>query len=221
MPKYEPENESMDIMSYNQLRLIQKLQLAWSINWPILALEYMLRPLSFYWLDARWEDEAGTFVSLFVVFILGPWVIRHVVRLNFEGFNLALIRHGSPNYQREMTYKDSLSVFWLLSWRPLLAILPFAMIYVLIVVFTGNPLRGSSPSLFLQVATNAGSACISMLLQTFWLNSAMTEKIYSNFSLVIRRGGEDQETNLAPIAGGLRIIQLPTFGRFKSKEKIQ
>ena len=77
----------------------------------------------------------------------------------------------------------------------------------MIVVFTGNRLRASSPSLFLQAAGHAGGACISMLLQTFWLNSAMTEKIYSNFSLVIRRSGEDQETNLGPIAGGLRIIQ--------------
>ena len=77
--------------------------------------------------------------------------------------------------------------------------------YGQLAALSGAPVNGSGHSILGQLIWLMIEACAGILLHSFWLNQAMTEKIYSDFCLVIRRANADQETNLAPIANGLRI----------------
>lgn len=178
----EVEMEIIDDMAYYQLSGVEKLQLTWAVTWPCIALDMTLRPLRLYIADSFPANSIELGFFLFAVFVLGPWVVRHVVRLNFADFHLAVIRHGSLNYRRDMNYKESLAVVWLLSWPPLLVALLFAMIHAAIF---GNSMFGQGLTLAVKVATG-------IIFQACWLNKAMTQKIYAHFCLVIRRAGADR-----------------------------
>ena len=134
------EAEPIDDMAYYQLRFTQKLQLAWSIGWPCLLFDVMTRPFRSYLGDSPWKSEVENGLLLFSFLVFGPWVIRQVVRLNFADFHLAVIRHGSLKYVREMNYRESLSVLWLITWRPIVVAIPYVVFFGLIAAFTGTPL---------------------------------------------------------------------------------
>lgn len=176
MPAREPEFElePIDDMAYYQLSLAEKVHLGWTLTWPLMAFAGTMRGVRFYVGEPEW---IGPVLSLLVMFVLGPWVVRQAVRMNFPSFHLAVIRHGSLDYTRAMTYKESLPVLWLMIWR--------ASIIMAGTDLLSSPVMGSMMGL-------AFAGAVLLILQIYWLNRAMTEKIYADFCLVIRRAGADR-----------------------------
>lgn len=175
MPASELELESIDDMAYYQLSLTEKVQLGGALTWPCIVFAMTMPELRVYFGDSVGIELV---LGLFSMFVLGPWVVRQVVGMNFANFHLAVIRHGSLDYDRAMTYKESLPVLWLITWRPSLVMLAAILASKLML----------GPALEL-----AAASVLSLILQAFWLNQAMTEKIYADFCLVIRRAGTDRE----------------------------
>ena len=178
----EVQMETIDDMAYYQLSRVEKLQLTWAVTWPCVALDMTLRPLRMHIGDSLPASFIEISFLLFLLFVFGPCVVRHVVRLDFANFHLAVIQHGSLHYRRDMNYKESLAVLWLVSWRPLLVALPIAVIHA---ALFGNSMFGQGLTLAVKGATG-------IIFQACWLNQAMTEKIYAHFCLVIRRASADR-----------------------------
>ena len=177
----EIELEPIDDMAYYQLSLTERFQLACAVIWPWMAFGVCLgaTPLT------SWIDLA---LVSFLILVLGPWMVRVVVGLHFFNFHLAVIRHGSLEYSRNMNYRESLSVSWLVTWRPLL-LAAFWAVTCVKVDPAGDWLHGQALGMAVMVAAG-------FIFQASWLNQVMTEKIYVNFCLVIRRAGADSKEGL-------------------------
>ena len=204
--KWEPVK--VEDVAYCPLTIGEQLRLAWAICWPCLALEVLLRPVFAYSKGKIGEHWILPLYLILGTFLLAPWVIRRVVRMDFPHFCLAVIDKDSPYFRREISYRECLSVLWLLMWRCTLVILFLELAFTAYSKLTGvsfdlgsrEPFQSSFSWWAIEIARN-------LMLQAFVFNNAMTEKAYKRFSLVIRRARCAAGANLTPFPGTLRMIR--------------
>ena len=160
-------------------------QLAWALVWPSFAFNLLSLLLAIgvvrRYFDKPVEDiysACGTLLSLFVI---GPWIVRRAMRINFPDFHLVAIRKAEGGETRALSYRESLSLAWLLSWR---CGAIFGIVVGLICwawwAFWGAwpPQRvGAIPEI---VSLMAGNLFILALFY-LWLVSAAIRKSYSDF----------------------------------------
>ena len=160
-------------------------QITWALVWPAscLALAYSLLR-SHLPLSATLLEDMDDVLDILALFLFHTWVIRRTVRLNFPGFHLLVIRASAPEGTRAMTYRESLSVVWLITWR-LAAIGGVMALVAGIAVGVASRWR-PEVDLNSPLAALCASAA-ELLLFYVWLVSAALNKTYARFSLRLDR----------------------------------
>jgi hypothetical protein len=113
-------------------------------------------------------------------FLFATWVVRRTVRLDFPGFHLLVIRRDAGEGTRAMTYRESLSVAWLISWRSSMIFLP---VFVAVWVVLRQQPQLYSPFGWLW------STVAELLIFYVWIVKAALGKSYSGFALRLDRFG--------------------------------
>jgi hypothetical protein len=142
------------------------------------------------YLDDQSEEVIYHIYGVLSLFLIGPWIIRRTVRLNFPDFHLVAIRQPGGEETRAISYRESLNVAWLLAWRSGLVVgLVYGAIFLALWA-----LRGAPPSGFQRPAVSGVLGFIQLvvgnllclLLFYLWLVSAAIRKTYSDFVLQLR-----------------------------------
>ena len=174
----------------DQLGYADRLQLAWAIVWPTLIIELLV------WLPSEHLGLSGSklefinFVGgLLFTFLILPWVVRRTVRLSFPRFHL-VVRRKSGEETRAMTYRESLSVAWLLNWRTgTILVIIFLLIYAAVWIVRGAPPESLNP--FKHVAEPGLPGLVKLFVEHalvlvvlfFWTVKAAINKNYSDIWL--------------------------------------
>jgi hypothetical protein len=152
----------------------ERLQLTWALAWPCIALS-----LVYCWLRSQMRlnesqlQGVDQVVGLLEFFLFTTWVVRRTVRLDFPGFHLRVIRRDAAAATRGMTYRESLSVAWLISWRTSLILSP-----VLVAVWVFQQQR---PELY-SLSVWLWSSAAELLVFYFWIVRMALNKSYERFS---------------------------------------
>ncbi len=163
---------------------LERVRLAWSLTWPCLLADFIHEVLMRQFYDTTRHlllDELKVGICL-AVFIT-PWVVRRTVRADFPGFRLTVVRPGLTGNARDMTYLESLSVAWLLTWRALALFLLFsAVMAVPVAIFQAGSLFGGG-----WATTATAGAMLQLLVYYLWIVDAAVGKRYQSFSLELQR----------------------------------
>jgi signal peptidase I len=176
------------------LSYADRFQLAWALTWPcaIFELLFFLSKAGLPRLNPLWGDLA----VVFLLFLVGPWTVRRVVRLDFRRFHLVVIRSGSVEGTRAINYHESLRVYWLVIWRWAASV---CMVFLTILIAAAivvvgrpeflKPTQSTHPSIIGQWLRDTAF----VLLYSFWLAKAALKKKYAGFSLGIEKAGSVRE----------------------------
>jgi hypothetical protein len=96
----------------------ERLQVSWALVWPgaLYSATYFAVRSQLH-LSAVHLEAIDQVLSTLVFFLFSTWVVRRTVRMNFPGFRLLVVRKDAPEGTRQMSYRESLSVAWLIGWR--------------------------------------------------------------------------------------------------------
>jgi hypothetical protein len=157
----------------------ERLQITWALVWPAsaLALAYSLLR-SHLPLSATLLEDMDDVLDILAFFLFHTWVIRRTVRLN----HLLVIRASVPEGTPAMTYRESLSVTWLITWR--LAAIGGVLALLAIIAF------GVTACAAVNLNSPLAALCASaaeFLIFYVWLVNAALNKPYARFSLRLDR----------------------------------
>ena len=190
-----------EVTSPDHLSSRHRWQLAWALMWPALAFNLLLWLLVTVGADRRYLDEQLTesinfICTVLFLFLIAPWIIRRTVRLNFADFHLVAIRRPGGGETRAISYRESLSIAWLLNWRgsAVVLVLLGAIFLALWALRGAPPGRSQLPGMsivpgftgFIELVV--GNLLV-LLLFYLWLVSAAVRKTYSDFVLQLRETG--------------------------------
>ncbi len=175
-------NEAVTSTERNQpepLTRVERLQLTWALAWPcaLLSLVYLLLRGQVRLSEPQLSNIDQVF-GILQFFLFTTWVVRRTVRLDFPGFHLLVIRAGAGEETQTMSYRESLSVGWLICWRTSLFFLPLA---VAMVVLRRQPQELYHPLGWLLTSV------VELLIFYTWIVKAALRKSYSGFSLRVDR----------------------------------
>jgi hypothetical protein len=161
------------------LRRVERLQLTWALAWPcaLLGLVYFLLRGQLRLSEAQLHNIDQVF-GILQFFLFTTWVVRRTVRLDFPGFHLLVVRGDAGEGTRTMSYCESLSVAWLISWRSSMFLLP---LYVAVTVLRQQPQELYRPLGWLSTSV------AELLIFYVWIVKAALGKSYSRFSLRLDR----------------------------------
>jgi len=161
------------------LSRVERLQLTWALAWPcmLLGLVYLLVRSQLRLPEAQLSN-IDQVVGILQFFLFTTWVVRRTVRLDFPRFHLLVIRAGAGEGTRTMSYRESLSVGWLICWRTSMFFLPLA---VAMVVLRLQPQEMYRPLGWLLTSV------AELLIFYVWIVNAALGKSYSGFSLRVDR----------------------------------
>lgn len=174
----------------------ERLELAWALVWPCalfdLVYSVILTQLRLSESQRQnWEEAIG----IVWFFLFSTWVVRRTVRLEFTGFHLEVFRDDAMQGTRTMSYRESLSVAWLICWRSVLYMMPFILIAIVITIM----ITGWAVFVDQAHATSARSRPIEwvvgelagFLIVYFWVARAAVVKRYARFSLGVSRAAAE------------------------------
>lgn len=166
-----------------RLSRVERLQLTWALAWPciLLGLAYCLLRGQLRLSESQLQGIDQVF-GVLEFFLFATWVVRRTVRLDFPGFHLLVIRGDARGWARTMSYRESLSVAWLLSWRSFLFFLP---LFVAMIMLRRQPQELYRPLGWL------GSSVAELLVFYAWIVKAALGKRYSRFSLRLDRSAPE------------------------------
>ena len=180
-----------------QLEPAERLQIAWALVWPgalLTVAYYLLR--SQLRISAAHLDDVDGVSNVLTFFFFCTWIVRRTVRLDFPGFHLLVVRGDAREGTRIMSYRESLSVTWLISWR-------LAAIGGVIGMVAGIAFRisGQRPTLDAYNPLVLLSATVAELpILYLWIVKAALNKTYARFSLRIDRPGPTKGVMSFPIS---------------------
>ncbi len=101
-----------------QLSPTERLRISWALVWPgaLYSATYFAVRSQLH-LSAVHLEAIDQVLGILVFFLFSTWVVRRTVRMNFPGFRLLVVRRDAPDGTGAMSYRESLSVAWLISWR--------------------------------------------------------------------------------------------------------
>jgi hypothetical protein len=166
----------------------ERLQISWALVWPgaLYSATYFVVRSQLH-LSAVHLEAIDQVVGLLVFFLFSTWVVRRTVRMNFPGFRLLVVRRDAAEGARRMSYRESLSVAWLIGWR-LAAIL--SAIAVAITLGAGIAFGFAScwrPDLKESPLIDLCTAPAEFLILYVCLVKATVNKTYAHFSLRVDR----------------------------------
>jgi hypothetical protein len=182
-------------------------QLAWALTWPSFLFDFLLWLVTVravrHYLDEQSAEMIHNICKGLFFFLIPPWVIRRTMRLNFPDFHLVAIRRPGSGETRAISYRESLCVAWLFSWRTAAAklFLLLGATFLAAWAFWGLP-----PDRFLTfrvLSSVPGSVelvvgnLLTLLLFYLWLVPAAIRKTYSDFVLQLREGNGALRLNLS------------------------
>lgn len=154
-----------------------RLQLTWAVSWPCIALDLAYRLVESQSTLPKQEIQFIDVVfGILAFFLFSTWVVRRAVQLDYNGFHVVVLRAGGAEVGRTLTYRESLAVAWLISWR---AGLIMAIPAVIAGVLLQRP--DIDDGLFGWLWTSA----FQLLMFHAWLMEAMLRKAYLGFDLRI------------------------------------
>jgi len=164
-----------------------RLRMTWEIVWPLLALDLAWGML-FYVLLGRTESTVDTAYHLVTFFVIGPLLVRRMLRLRYSSFRVQTLRGGRDV---EAGYQEAWKAFWLLSWRStvlmLVSLVPLSFILGKI---TDRPLseyaRGASGNPFVNALGLMAVDAVTTVVFVPFLIPAMIRKRYRGFRFEIR-----------------------------------
>ena len=160
----------------------ERLELAWALAWPCALLEFVQNLLlGQLRLTEDQRQNIEQVAGLLAFLLISTWVVRRTVRLDFSGFHLLVIRADAQDGTRTMTYRESLSVAWLISWRSALVLVPFFVTFLL--VMDAPPRHGWLLHSVLTVA--------EFLTFYLWMVNGALNKNYARFSLRLVRSAKN------------------------------
>ncbi len=92
----------------------ERFRLAWEMVWPATAIDAAWEILA--WMAGIDSKLAFAVSALGGFFIVETWVVRRAVRHSYASFSLS-VGEDVDDPPHRMTYQESLSVVWLLTWR--------------------------------------------------------------------------------------------------------
>jgi hypothetical protein len=182
-------NEVIVAEQGSRLSRTERLQLAWALSWPcvlLLLVEDLLHgQLRLTETPLQSIDWVFCLIQLFVV---TPWVVCRIVRLNFPGFHLLVVRGDAGEGTRTMSYRESLSVSWLMTWRSVVifVLIFLAALVALAAVAGPESLRRPMEGMYGLLGFSGVSAG-TLLINYLWIAKAALRKRYSGFSLRLDR----------------------------------
>jgi hypothetical protein len=183
------ENIDQPQMPNETLSIADALQVAWAIIWPLALLDVVIwLPEDNLGLRQQWVEMVGFLYDLASLFLIVPWVIRRMVRLNFRGFHLLVGRH-SGEQSRNMVYSQSFAIAWLLIWRTGVILAVIELIFWLVrgARAEDNPFNNTAqPGLTGMGQLLIGQA-LALAIFALWMIKAAIAKPYTNFSLRVKR----------------------------------
>jgi hypothetical protein len=159
----------------------ERMQLAWELSWPcmlLLLVEDLLHGLQLAEAAVQSIDWVFCLIQLF---LLTPWVVRRIVRLDFPGFHLQVIRGDAGEGTRTMSYRESFSVTWLMTWRSLVIFVLFYVAALAVLAAIVGP--GRHPHEMYGLPGFVGLSVATLLINYLWVVKAALRKRYSGFSL--------------------------------------
>jgi len=96
----------------------------WRLTRKLVGPSACLGLILYSWLRDRIPPSVALTGGILLFFLFATWVVRLTVRMDFTGFRLLVIRGDGREATRTMSYRESLSVAWLMCWRSSLLILP-------------------------------------------------------------------------------------------------
>ena len=163
----------------------ERLELAWALWWPC-ALWDLLQSLILDQLKLMHTlpQFSGSVAGILSFLLFSTWVVRRTVRLDFSGFHLFVIRDDTADGTRNLTYGESLSVAWLISWRTFLVYLPVIVpVIVAILILRWKP----QPMPHYDWVEYPFILLLRLLILYAWIVKWALGKSYSGFSLRIDR----------------------------------
>jgi hypothetical protein len=163
------------VLQSERLSRTTRLRLAWALFWPCATLDLVWHLLRSQLRLA--ENQLGyidAIVALLFFFFFSTWVVRRTVRLDFPEFHVAVIHHHGGPETSTMTYRESVSVAWLICWRSAVVVLIVAFLLA-VVLRLRYDLNGAMGWLWPSAA--------EFLIFYFWIIKAMVRKKYAGFSL--------------------------------------
>lgn len=143
------------------------------------------------WLDGRFMSVIYIACIIAIIMVVYPWIVRLAVRANFSDFHLVAVRQPAGAETRAMSYLDSLSVVWLISWRLIVVANLIVIGSWLLLRFQIGPFSTADqgePGLRGFIELLVDNAIIVPLLY-FWLVPAAFRKRYAKFVLEVRGVG--------------------------------
>lgn len=167
----------------------ESFQLAWAVIWPLALLDIVVwLPRDNLGLGQKWVETVGLLSGAASLFLVLPWVIRRLVRANFHGFHVEVLR-PSGEQTRHMAYNESLSVAWLLLWRVGVVL---AVIELIIWLAQGaragdNPFDSTAHPGLAGLGQLLLGEALSLALFAAWIMRAAIAKHYRTFSLGVQK----------------------------------
>ncbi len=184
-----------EVTSPDHLSSRHRWQVAWALAWTCFLFDLLLWLVTMgalrRYLDEELAESIYIICSVLSFFLIAPWIVRRTVRLNFPDFHLVAVRRPGGGETRAISYRESLSVAWLLTWRSgaVVGLVLFGAIFLALWALRGAPpafsqLPGRSGFIELVVGN-----LLVLLLFYLWLVSAAIRKTYSGFVLQLRETG--------------------------------
>ena len=168
-----------------------RIRLTWSFLWPSYTAGVVLDLLKPLIAD---DKSTGNAVAYYVVefpilLFFFTWAIRRAVRLEYPRFHMVVI-HGRERVKtRLMSYREGLSVAWLLNWRAgalsLFVIAPIVGIFFM--AFGGGFLKYWPLGIVGKVWSAGFALLAQIVVYSLIVESAFLKK-YSGFSLDLEKG---------------------------------
>jgi hypothetical protein len=153
----------------------EKLSIVWQLLWPGLALSL---PLAVF--QGKLPPDVRTVIGLLAILAVQPWIVHRVIRYPFADFRLAILRGDSGEPSQAATYREALSVAWLLHWRAALVYYIFGLCAVLAWLYgRWTPPAGEPWNALAAI----GGCLLSAALLYWWLIPAALRKRYAGFRL--------------------------------------
>jgi hypothetical protein len=172
------------------LRGDDRLQLTWALSWPCLLASLVYGLLRGH---ALIPEEALQSIDLassgFLFFLFSTWVVRRAVRLDYPGFHLLVTRGAARGVTRTMSYRESLSVTWLICWRTWMILMAAFVVFVAAVAIVTQQRPALDARLLWSIPGWLLNSVAELLIFNMWVVPAALRKNYSGFSLKLDRSG--------------------------------
>ena len=106
-----------EVTSPDHLSSRHRWQVAWALAWPCFLFDLLLWLVTMgalrRYLDEELAESIYIICTVLSFFLIAPRIVRRTVRLNFPDFHLVAVRRSGGGETRAISYRESLSVAWL------------------------------------------------------------------------------------------------------------